>query len=164
MSEGLSISLLPQREDGALQSALEREAHVMGELIAVVLRQRTGVEQDDLGAVRDSVYAAHRLLLTLEQARRHRRSLLELHTGDPDTPLGMLESALGGELAPGLAHARDELLSAARTLSHEVAVNRQVVRGAASSRGAGGSPHAAPGQSVKPNGAEPGRELPAQGG
>lgn len=133
MNAGLAVSQVPMYpEAGALQDALQREAHLVGDLLHVVLRQRAGVVSDDIQVVDDSVYAAHRMARTLEEARRHRRALLELITGDPDTSLEMLESAMEGEVAPELVRARDELMGAARVLSREIAINRRILRDALS--------------------------------
>ncbi|MBX6365034.1 MAG: flagellar export chaperone FlgN [Gemmatimonadetes bacterium] len=112
----------------ALQSALDTEMRLLGDLADVLGRQRRGVAADDIEAVDDSVFAAHRVLRTLEEARRRRRALLAILTGDEDTPLESLEDALGDDADAALLRARDALLETARSLSRQIELNRRVLR------------------------------------
>lgn len=115
-----------------LRDALEAESRLLNDLLAVLLRQRRGVATEDLQTVDDSVYAAHRVLRTLEEARRRRRTLLGVLAGTEDVPLERLEDALGNHADDPLLRARDALLDLARGLSREIAVNRRVLRHALS--------------------------------
>lgn len=112
----------------ALQGALDTEMRLLGDLADVLGRQRRGVAADDLEAVDDSVFAAHRVLRTLEEARRRRRALLAILTGDEDTPLESLEDSLGDDADANLLRARDALLETARSLSRQIELNRRVLR------------------------------------
>ena len=78
----------------------------------------------------ESVYSAQRVFLTLQQARRRRRTLLEIVAGQSEVQLAELEGVLGGEMTPKLVSARDELLDAAQRLQGELNVNRRVIDGA----------------------------------
>ncbi len=115
-------------QTAGLREALLHEAALLRDLLAVVLRQRAGVTADDLQAVDDSVYAAHRVLRTLEEARRRRRTLLERLVGSEDIPLDDLDAVLGEETDAQLLAARDDLVDGARVLSREIAVNRKILR------------------------------------
>src|SRR5215207_5907568 len=57
----------------ALVDALGSERRLVDELTATMRRQRAAVAVDDLQAVDDSVFATHRLLATLGQARQRRK-------------------------------------------------------------------------------------------
>src|SRR5690242_5899551 len=53
----------------ALLDALRSERKLLDELVSTLRRQRSAVGTDDLQAVDDSVFATHRILATLGQAR-----------------------------------------------------------------------------------------------
>ena len=53
----------------SLTDALKTERRLIDELISVMKRQRSAVGDDDLQAVDDSVFATHRVLVTLSEAR-----------------------------------------------------------------------------------------------
>jgi hypothetical protein len=112
----------------ALTDALISERRLLEELIAVMRRQRSAVGDDDLQCVDDSVFATHRVLVTLNEARRRRRALNALIGQPEDIGLEALEQALGPRVTPGLREARRELHTAARALSHEVSLNRRILR------------------------------------
>lgn len=112
----------------SLTDALLTERRLLDELIAVMRRQRSAVGDDDLQRVDDSVFATHRVLVTLNEARRRRRNLNALIGQREDIGIHALESVLGGRMTPALREARDELHSAARALSHEVSLNRRILR------------------------------------
>jgi len=108
--------------------ALTTERRLLDELIAVMRRQREAVTHDDLQSVDDSVYATHRVLLTLSEARRRRRSLNALIGQREGLRINALEDALGERMTPALRIARDELQNAASALAHEVELNRRLLR------------------------------------
>jgi hypothetical protein len=111
--------------------------------------------------VDDSVFAAQRVLLTLAEARRKRRTLLKLVTGTDDVPLADLEESMGPSLSQGVREAGRRLRSSANDLADEVARNRRILRGAIRSGDkliralCGGSPpqgvYVAPGQQHAPD-------------
>jgi hypothetical protein len=112
----------------ALTEALAAERKLIGELTDVMLRQRSAVGADDLQAVDDSVFATHRLLLTLGEARKRRRGINTLLGWREDAGVKQLEELLGDAMSPRLRTERDELQSAARELSREIEINRRVLR------------------------------------
>ena len=112
----------------ALADAVVSEIRLLEDLIGVMRRQRQAVGEDDLQAIDDSVYATHRVLVTLAEARRRRRSLSQLVAGVDDFPLRDLEQLLGDTMIDELRNARDGLHAAALTLSQEVEMNRHVLR------------------------------------
>ena len=110
----------------SLADALHAERRLLDELGGVVRRQRAAVATDDMDAVSDCVFATHRMLVTLREARAHRQSigtLIGLPAG-ADAGTDSLERALGARMTPAIRAARDELHEAARVLAREVATSR----------------------------------------
>jgi hypothetical protein len=116
----------------ALASAITTEIRLLEDLIGIMRRQREAVAVDDLSSVDDSVFATHRILVTLGEARRQRRSLCRFLAGTEDLALRLLDDVLGDRMTDSLRFARDGLRAVALTLSREVEMNRQVLRGALS--------------------------------
>lgn len=114
----------------SLASTVTAEVRLLEDLIGIMRRQRKAVAAEDLQGVDDSVYSTHRVLITLGEARRRRRSLNQLIDGSEDMPLKDLEDVLGDRMTDELRFARDGLHVAALTLAREVEINRQVLRGA----------------------------------
>lgn len=112
----------------ALSDALLAERKLIDDLTAIVLRQRAAVAVDDLQAIDDSVFATHRLLLTLGEARKGRRSINAMAGCKEETGVKHLEEALGPWMTPRLRAAREELQSAAAALSREIGINRRILR------------------------------------
>lgn len=112
----------------SLTEALTTERRLIEELISVMRRQRGAVGEDDLQGVDDSVFATHRVLVTLSEARRRRRNLNALIGQREDLGIHALDEALGARMTPALRTARDELHAAARSLSREVSLNRRILR------------------------------------
>jgi len=112
----------------SLADALKTERKLLDELIAVMRRQRDAVGHDDLQSVDDSVFATHRVLVTLSEARRRRRTLNTLIGQREDIGIHALEEVLGPRMTAELRDARDELHDAARLLSREVSINRRILR------------------------------------
>jgi hypothetical protein len=108
--------------------ALTTERRLLEGLIVIMRRQREAVSDDDLEAVDDSVYATHRVLVTLSEARRRRRSLNTLIGRREDLGIHELDDALGALMTAALRLARDELQDAARALAREVELNRRLLR------------------------------------
>ncbi|HTR79270.1 MAG TPA: flagellar export chaperone FlgN, partial [Gemmatimonadaceae bacterium] len=103
------------------------------EIIAIMRRQRTAVSADDLQAVDDSVFATHRVLVTLNEARRRRRAINVLFGEREDLPITQLDAVLGAKMTSQLSEAREALHATARKLSREVAMNRGILRQALAS-------------------------------
>jgi hypothetical protein len=114
----------------ALTDALIKERRLLEELVRVLVAQRKGISSDDLEALDESVFAAHRVIRTLGEARQRRRVLLQLVGVDMDHPLRDLETMLGVNATADLCAARNELLDAASRLAGALSVNRHVVDGA----------------------------------
>ncbi len=112
----------------ALATALTGEAKLLTDLVAVMRRQRDAVAQDDLERVDDSVFSIHRVLVTLAEARRRRRSLNHLLGEGNDLSIGALEAFFDGDVPANIREAADELTEVARTLQREVDINRRVLR------------------------------------
>lgn len=112
----------------SLTDALTTEHRLLDDLIAVLRRQRSAANADDLQSVDESLYAAHRVLVTLNEARRRRRALNTLIGERENIGIHALDEALGARMTPALRDARDGLCSAAVVLSREVALNRRILR------------------------------------
>ncbi|HEY8484266.1 MAG TPA: flagellar export chaperone FlgN [Longimicrobiales bacterium] len=126
--QGGGFARSPAISPAALAEAFECERRLLEELLSIFHRQRQGVAADDVEAVNDSVFCAYRVLHTLGEARRRRRSLLAALTGSEDLELAELEDALGPAMTEQVARARDALLSTARALSQAIAINRRVLQ------------------------------------
>jgi hypothetical protein len=112
----------------ALAEAISSESRLLDELRGIMQRQRSAVAEDDIDRVDDSVYATHRVLLTLGEARRRRRSLNRLISDNDELAIRELEALLGGTLPEGLQTARESLRTSAEALAREVETNRRVLR------------------------------------
>jgi hypothetical protein len=112
----------------ALLDALRSERKLLGDLAATMRRQRTAVGRDDLEGVDDAVFATHRILATLGQARLRRRAVNRIVVGVEDLPVRALDDVLGGQMTDELREARDGLQAAASELAREVDANRRVLR------------------------------------
>ena len=112
----------------ALLDALVTERRLLDDLVLQMRRQRSAVGADDIDSVDESVFATHRILATLGQARQRRRQLNELLGGNADMPLRELEDRLGPQADDRLREARARLQAAADTLSREVGMNRKLLR------------------------------------
>jgi flagellar biosynthesis/type III secretory pathway chaperone len=112
----------------ALYDALVTERRLLDDLVAQMRRQRSAVGADDIDSVDESVFATHRILATLGQARQRRRQLNELLGGTADMTLRDLEARLGPLADDRLREARVRLQGAADTLSREVGMNRKLLR------------------------------------
>jgi hypothetical protein len=112
----------------ALIDTLGAERRLLDDLSAIMLRQRAAISVDDLQGVDDSVFAVQRVLHTMAEARKRRRMLLERLGADGDTAPRDLCDALGVQGTDQVRRACEALESAARALSREVAVNRDVLK------------------------------------
>jgi len=114
----------------ALAGSVASEVRLLEELITVLRKQRSAVAAEDLTGVDDSVFATHRILVTLAEARRNRRALTGMLGGGDEVGLNGLEELLGGKMSESLREVRREMVSAASRLSREVEMNRDVLRSA----------------------------------
>lgn len=112
----------------ALEDALRSEHALVDDLAQLVRRQRGALAADDLQGVEECVYATHRVLLTLREAQRRRRTLNRLIGWPEGLRLTGMDEALQGRMEDGLREARDGLYAAARSLAREVEANRAVLR------------------------------------
>ncbi len=120
----------PEAGAANLAGAFRDEARLLADLIQVLRRQREAVASDDLSVVDETVFAAQRIFRTLGQARRRRRSLLQVVAGKGDAALRELEEVMGPAMTPDLEEAAETLHGKAVELSRELEVNRQVLNGA----------------------------------
>src|SRR5580700_3342750 len=81
-----------------MTDALMTEKRLLEEIVAIMRRQRTAVSADDLQAVDDSVFATHRVLVTLNEARRRRRAVNVLLGEREDLPITQLDQVLGSRM------------------------------------------------------------------
>lgn len=123
-AQGSSVTL------AALAKALRDEARLLADLTGILKHQRAGVAADDVQQVDESVFGAHRVLRTIGEARRRRKSLLDALAGSADLAINQLDEALGILMTPELRDARDELQANAEILSREIAINRRIIQDA----------------------------------
>jgi FlgN protein len=166
LQPAVAPSLVPGTTIEALTDALSSEWRLLQDLIAIMRRQREAVARDDLQAVDESVYATQRVLLTLGEARRRRRSLNRLMGEAEDAGLRRLDDVLGEQMTDALRAVRDGLIAAALELSKEVEINRRVLRQALAAgddyvRALYGAPEA---KLFHPNQSANAGEAPASGG
>jgi hypothetical protein len=120
----------PRRETAVevLSDVLGTERRLLEELMLVMQRQRAAVAGDDLQALDDSVFATYRVLATLGEARRRRKSVNRLLGAAEDMNVNDLEEVLGDRATPTVIEARNALQNTAVSLSREVDINKQVLR------------------------------------
>jgi len=114
----------------ALTHALQTEAKLLHDLCDVLDRQRIAVAESDIEAVDDSVFVTHRLLLSLGEARKRRRTINHILGEGDDLSIPALEEYFGGNVPDEVRAAAEQLADSARMLQHDVAINRRVLRAA----------------------------------
>ncbi len=122
----------PRRETAieVLSDVMGTERRLLEELMNVMQKQRAAVAADDLQALDDSVFATYRVLATLGEARRRRKTVNRLLGEAEDMNVNDLEEILGDRATSTVIDARNALQHAAVSLSHEVDINKQVLRAA----------------------------------
>lgn len=115
---------------GPLADALAAEIQLLQRLAEIMRRKRLAAVAGDFAGVDHGIYAAHRVLITLREARQRRRFLLRRVSGTAELPLEQLEAVLGARMTDALRAARDTLLSASLTLWREVVLTQIAVRDA----------------------------------
>jgi len=118
---------------GHLIRAMRDEHAVLEDLVTTLERQRRAVTRDDIDAVNDSVFAAHRLLSAYREARTRRRSVVTVACGGGEGSLEDLDLAPGVLLSDDERLARTDLRLAARRLVAAVDQNRKLLQAAMSS-------------------------------
>ncbi|HUX32344.1 MAG TPA: flagellar export chaperone FlgN [Gemmatimonadaceae bacterium] len=113
----------------AILDVLATERRLVADLTAIVGHQRDAIGADDLEAVDRTSNAMQRVLFTLNEARSRRRSIARI-LGAGDVAIGDIEDLLGDRMNDAIRVARDDLRTAARRLSDEIAINRRVLRSA----------------------------------
>ena len=127
-----SAQATPRRETAVevLSDVLGTERKLLEELVNVMQKQRAAVASDDLQSLDDSVFATYRVLATLGEARRRRKSVNRLLGAAEDMNVNDIEEVLGDRATVDVVAARDALQGAAVALSKEVDINKQVLRSA----------------------------------
>ena len=118
---------------GHLVRALRDEHAVLEDLVSTLERQRSAVARDDIDAVNDSVFAAHRLLGAYREARTRRRSVVIVACGGGEGSVDDLSHARGAPFSEAERTASEDLRSAARRLVAAVDQNRKLLQAAMSS-------------------------------
>lgn len=112
-----------------LTSALEEEAVMLDSLRDLFIAQRKALVMGDPEALDDGVFAATRVMRTLEEARQRRQAittaLLGAGVGTDD-----LDHLLVGSVARPIRRARERLRIAAEGLRREVSLLRAILRSA----------------------------------
>lgn len=137
MTASIPLEQIPVRTGPAahasiahLVAAMREEQRLILDLIEIMRAQRGAVARDDLGAVDDSVFATHRMLVTLREAQHRRQNLAVVLCDGAVVSIHALDGHLGLRMTPALSDARDGLRVAAELLSGEVALNRRVLQSA----------------------------------
>jgi hypothetical protein len=111
-----------------LAETLRAEARLLEDLVDIMVRQRDSVSHDDIDGLDDSVFSTHRVLVTLGEARRRRRSLNALLGGSDDLSLAALDQLFDGSVPLDIRSAAARLTDTAKVLQREVEINRRVLR------------------------------------
>jgi hypothetical protein len=119
-----------------LTLALDRECRLIEELRQAVVQQREAVPQGDVRGVETSIRLASRALLTLQENRRYRATLLQRLVGDPAQPLADLDSRFEAALPETFLAARRRMQDSAAGVAEEVWRNQEVLLAALRERDA----------------------------
>ena len=112
----------------ALIESLNDEARMLDTMANIMRAQRDAVARDDIDAVDQSVFATHRLLVNLGEARRRRRQINVLLGETEDLSVASISDFFGGTMPAGVDEAATRLADAGRALQREVEINRRVLR------------------------------------
>jgi hypothetical protein len=119
-----------------LTLALERECRLIEELRHAVVRQREAVPLGDVRGMESSIGLASRALLTLQENRRYRATLLQRLVGDPAQPLADLDRRFDTALPEPFLAARRRMQTTAAGVAQEVWRNQEVLLAALRERDA----------------------------
>ncbi len=112
----------------SLERGLRTELALLEDLARGLVEQRTAIAADDTATLEQLVQHLSRTLLTLREARRQRRILVELLTGQTDAGLGELLGSPPADGSPELAALCRELRDRAAAASRELTINQTVIR------------------------------------
>lgn len=115
---------------GALAELYQSETRLLTDLTRVLRRQQEALGANDLEAVDDTVFATYRILGTLGEARKRRRSLHVMLAGVEELDSEAIDSLLGGDPPAALVDARISLRAAALALSDQVRESRVLLENA----------------------------------
>ena len=124
--EALAPANPPSAE--ALADAMVSEKRLVDELIRILRRQRHAVSADDRDGIDDTLFATHRVLDTLGEARRRRHSLNRMLGERESLPIEALDDVLGARMTDSLRSVRRSLQCSATALSCAVTANRMLLR------------------------------------
>ena len=110
-----------------LISALEEEVGLLDRLRDIFATQRDALAAGDPGALDDGVFAATRVMRTMDEARRRRRKLTVSLLG-ADVDFEEWDAVLTGPKNRPIRIAQDQVRAAAARLRSEVRVLRQVLQ------------------------------------
>jgi hypothetical protein len=119
-----------------LTLAVQQEGRLIEALRQAILRQREAVALGDVPGVESSARLAGRALLTLQEARRHRATVLQRLVGDPGQPLQDLETRFDSPLPERFVAARHSMRRAATETAEEVWRNQELLLSALRERDA----------------------------
>ena len=114
----------------ALRGALVAETILVVTLREALVTQRAAIAQNSAPDVHATIADIGRLLQALADARRVRGQALHALCGDTALPLDAVEATLGFAFPSPVQEARRALRREAQAVTHEVAINHRVLRGA----------------------------------
>jgi hypothetical protein len=112
----------------SLERALRTEVALLEALARGLIDQRNAIAADDTAGLEQLVQQLSRTLLTLREARRQRRVLTEMVTGDAEATLGALMSSLPPDASPLVGQLCRELRDRAHGANRELTINQTVIR------------------------------------
>ncbi len=109
-----------------LVSALEEEVDLLETLRLIFVAQREALAKGDPAALDDGVFAATRVLRTLDEARRRRRGITTGLVGS-DVDFEELDSVVPGSAGRSVRAAQERVRTAAAGLRTEVSFLRRIL-------------------------------------
>ena len=109
-----------------LASALEEEVELLDKLREIFLSQRQALADGDPAALDDGVFAATRVLRTLDEARRRRTRITRGLAGS-DVEFEELDTVLTGSSNRPIRVAQERVREATAALRKEVAILRRIL-------------------------------------
>lgn len=135
MMSGMTVQTPDMKTEEGLRvllvSAMDEEVALLENLRGVFEVQREALGSGDPTALDDGIFAATRVMRTMEEARRRRRRLMARLVGD-EIDLEELDLVLTGAVNRPVRNARDRVRIAASRLRDEVTVLRAILRTALS--------------------------------